>query len=135
RLPRLKHLSNGGGGDVGGGAHEPGAAEGEEREAQQFDAAPHEQLCAAQVQHAGEVFEVFRGLFDADEVVDVAKQARDGLGGDVDRRAARHVVGDDGQIRKLVGDRLVPAVERLLRGARVVGRDDECGVDACVTGG
>ena len=129
RLPRFKHLSDGGGGNVARRADETGAAQGHKRQAEKFEAAPDQQFGTAQVQYAGEVLEVPGGFLHPDEVVEVAKEAINRLGRDIDGGAARHVVGHDGQVGKLLTDGFIPDVQRLLGWAGVVRRDDQCRVD------
>ena len=80
---------------IGDCADETDPSESEQGQAQQFDARPHQRVSTAQVEHAREVLEVLGGLFDAHDVVVVAAQPGDGLGGDVDRCADRHVVEHD----------------------------------------
>src|SRR2546426_4736616 len=115
------HLS---GQDVGRGADMARAADGQDREAQQLDAGVHEEVAAAQVDHAIDVFEVFVGLFHADNVAAISGQPRDGLRFQIHRGAAGDIVDEIWTIPR-VGDAAEVAVQSFLGWAGVVRDDDQ----------
>ena len=125
RRPQLVHLRHGDRRQVGHRADEADPAEGEQRQAQQLDAGPDQDVPAALVQHAGEVLEVPGGLLDPDDVAILPPQPGDGLRRDVDGGAGRDVVDDDGQVRVLGGHGRVPLEQALLGRPRVVRRDHQ----------
>ena len=92
----------------------------------------HREVVRAQGDHVGDLIEVAAGLLDADDV-GVLGEARDGLGRDVGRRAARDVVEHQGEARRL-GDGLVVGDDPLLGGLVVVGREQERAVGAGLPG-
>lgn len=96
---------------------------------------PHQQLPAAQLQHPGEVLEILRRLLDPDEVAARTEQPRDRLRRKIDRGPARHVVGNDRQVRELPAHRAVPDEQRLLRRPRIIRRDHQRSVDPRVPRG
>src|SRR3989454_10980385 len=100
------------------------AADGQDREAQQLDAGVHEEVTAAQVDHAVDVFEVFVGLFHADNVAAISGQPRDGLRFQVHRGAAGDVVDEHRKIHR-VGDAAEVAGQSFLGWGGVVGGGDQ----------
>jgi hypothetical protein len=86
---------------------------------------PDHRLGTGQVHDAGEMLEVPGGLLASDDLVEVAKQPVDGLRRDVNCCARGDVVDDQGEVGDFAGDGRVPLVRSVLRGPRVLGRDDQ----------
>src|SRR5690242_5012438 len=84
------------------------------------------------MQHAGKMLEILGSFLDTNEVVQLTKEARDGLGRNIYRGANWDVVRQNRQIRKFLGHRFVPNVKRLLRRARIVWRNNKDCVGPCL---
>src|SRR5436309_6543243 len=100
------------------------AADGQHRETEQLDARVHQKVSATEMDHAVDVFEVFVGLFHADDVATVSGQPRDGVRLHVHRGAAGDIVDEDGEIDGR-GNAVEVAVQTFLGWANVVGNHDQ----------
>src|SRR3989454_9948028 len=105
------------------------AADRQHRETEQLDARVHQKVSATEMDHAVDVFEVFVGLFHADDVATVSGQPRDGVRLQVHGGAARDVVDEDGKIHG--SDNAVEvAVQTFLGRANVVGNHEQSPVSS-----